>query len=72
MPYLAMRRGPGQPTGAAVRVVYMRSRAHSEDGLASAFRSYYAELARLAAFILGDKDAGKDVVQDVFRAGRPA
>lgn len=50
----------------------MRSRAHSEDGLASAFRSYYAELARLAAFILGDKDAGKDVVQDVFRAGRPA
>ena len=37
-----------------------------EDGLAWAFRSHRAELVRLAAFILGDRGAGEDVVQDVF------
>jgi RNA polymerase sigma-70 factor (sigma-E family) len=34
--------------------------------LASAFRSYRAELVRLAAFLLSDRGAGEDVVQDVF------
>ena len=34
--------------------------------LASVFSAYRGELTRLAAFILGDRGAGEDVVQDVF------
>jgi RNA polymerase sigma-70 factor (sigma-E family) len=36
------------------------------DDLAGAFRAHRAELVRLAAFILADRGAGEDVVQDVF------
>jgi RNA polymerase sigma-70 factor (sigma-E family) len=44
-------------------VVYVKpSMATLED----VFRSHRAELVRLAAFILGDRGAGEDVVQDVF------
>jgi RNA polymerase sigma-70 factor (sigma-E family) len=47
-----------------------RTRA-GQDGLAfgdlaAVFRAHRAELVRLAAFILADKAAGEDVVQDVF------
>jgi RNA polymerase sigma factor (sigma-70 family) len=35
-------------------------------GLDEAFRSHRAELVRVAAFILGDRGAAEDVVQDVF------
>ena len=34
--------------------------------LASVFSAYQGELTRLAAFILGDRGAGEDVVQDLF------
>jgi RNA polymerase sigma-70 factor (sigma-E family) len=34
--------------------------------LGGVFQEHRAELVRLAAFILGDKDSGEDVVQDVF------
>lgn len=34
--------------------------------LAGVFRTYHGELTRLAAFILGDRGAGEDVVQDLF------
>jgi RNA polymerase sigma-70 factor (sigma-E family) len=34
--------------------------------LAAVYRAHRAELVRLAAFILSDKGAGEDVVQDVF------
>jgi RNA polymerase sigma-70 factor (sigma-E family) len=34
--------------------------------LGEVFREYQAELVRLAAFILGDRSTGEDVVQDVF------
>ena len=34
--------------------------------LGEVFQEHRAELVRLAAFILGDKDSGEDVVQDVF------
>jgi RNA polymerase sigma-70 factor (sigma-E family) len=34
--------------------------------LGGVFRSHQGELVRLASFILGDKGAGEDVVQDVF------
>lgn len=50
----------------------MTSRTRADDGglafgdLAAAFRAHRAELVRLAAFILADKSAGEDVVQDVF------
>jgi DNA-directed RNA polymerase specialized sigma24 family protein len=36
------------------------------DDLAGTFRAHRAELVRLAAFILADRGAGEDVVQDVF------
>jgi hypothetical protein len=36
------------------------------DRLAGVLRSHWAELVRLAAFVLGDKSAGEDIVQDVF------
>jgi len=35
-------------------------------GLDEAFRLHRAELVRMAAFILGDRGAAEDVVQDVF------
>jgi RNA polymerase sigma-70 factor (sigma-E family) len=50
----------------------MTSRARADDGglavgdLAAVFRAHRAELVRVAAFILADKGAGEDVVQDVF------
>jgi RNA polymerase sigma-70 factor (sigma-E family) len=50
----------------------MTSRTRAGDGglasgdLAAVFRAHRAELVRLAAFILADKGAGEDVVQDVF------
>jgi RNA polymerase sigma-70 factor (sigma-E family) len=44
----------------------MKPSTHPDDELAGAFRSHRAELVRLAAFILGDRGAGEDVVQDVF------
>ncbi len=34
--------------------------------LGEVFQEHQAELVRLAAFILGDRGAGEDVVQDVF------
>ena len=34
--------------------------------MAAVFRAHRAELVRLAAFILANKEAGEDVVQDVF------
>jgi RNA polymerase sigma factor (sigma-70 family) len=60
----------------------MTSRTRAGDGglasgdLAAVFRAHRAELVRLAAFILADKGAGEDVVQDVFarmhaRQGKP-
>jgi RNA polymerase sigma-70 factor (sigma-E family) len=51
----------------SVRVVYVKASglAHAHD-LAQVFRSHHGELVRLAAFILGDRGAGEDVVQDVF------
>jgi RNA polymerase sigma-70 factor (sigma-E family) len=48
-------------------VVHVKpSAAIHADELANAFCSHQAELVRLAAFILGDRGAGEDVVQDVF------
>jgi len=50
----------------------MTSSARARDGglafgdMAAVFRAHRAELVRLAAFILADKGAGEDVVQDVF------
>jgi RNA polymerase sigma-70 factor (sigma-E family) len=44
----------------------MKSSTQPEDALARVFRSHHAELVRLAAFILSDRGAGEDVVQDVF------
>jgi RNA polymerase sigma-70 factor (sigma-E family) len=49
-----------------VRVIYMKPSTYPGGDLASAFRSHRAELVRLAAFILSDRGAGEDVVQDVF------
>lgn len=59
-------RSGGQPTTGTVRVVYVKPSTHSGGELAEVFRSYRAELVRLAAFILSDRGAGEDVVQDVF------
>jgi RNA polymerase sigma-70 factor (sigma-E family) len=36
------------------------------ETLGEVFHAHHAELVRLAAFILGDRGAGEDVVQDVF------
>ena len=47
-------------------MVYVKPSTHSGGDLAGVFRSHRAELVRLAAFILGDRGAGEDVVQDVF------
>jgi RNA polymerase sigma factor (sigma-70 family) len=62
----------GQPAAGAVGVVYVRASTFQDDStyqgdsLSEAFRSHRAELVRLAAFILSDRGAGEDVVQDVF------
>jgi RNA polymerase sigma-70 factor (sigma-E family) len=55
-----------QPTASAVRVVYMNPSTYRAGGLDDVFRLYWADLVRLAAFILGDRGAAEDVVQDVF------
>ena len=44
----------------------MKPSTHPGESLGEVFRSHRAELVRLAAFILGDRGAGEDVVQDVF------
>ena len=44
----------------------MKPGTYPRDDLAGTFRTHQPELVRLAAFILGDKAAGEDVVQDVF------
>lgn len=54
-----------QPRAGAVRVVYVKLSTQSGD-LAEIFRLHRAELVRLAAFILSDRGAGEDAVQDVF------
>jgi RNA polymerase sigma-70 factor (sigma-E family) len=36
------------------------------ESLGEVFRAHHAELVRLAAFIVGDRGTGEDVVQDVF------
>jgi RNA polymerase sigma-70 factor (sigma-E family) len=36
------------------------------ESLGEVFQAHHAELVRLAAFILGDRGSGEDVVQDVF------
>jgi RNA polymerase sigma factor (sigma-70 family) len=56
----------GQPTARAVRVVYMKPSTYRDGGLDEVFRLHWAELVRLAAFILSDRGAAEDVVQDVF------
>jgi RNA polymerase sigma factor (sigma-70 family) len=49
-----------------VGVVYVKASTYPGDRLAEVFRSHRAELVRLAAFILSDRGAGEDTVQDVF------
>jgi RNA polymerase sigma-70 factor (sigma-E family) len=44
----------------------MKPSAYPGRGLDEVFRSHRAELVRVAAFILGDRGAAEDVVQDVF------
>lgn len=44
----------------------MNPSTYRAGGLDDVFRLYWAELVRLAAFILGDRGAAEDVVQDVF------
>ncbi len=44
----------------------MKPSAYPGVDLAEAFRLHSAELLRVAAFILGDRGAAEDVVQDVF------
>ncbi len=44
----------------------MKPTLHLAGDLGEVFQEHQAELVRLAAFILGDKGAGEDVVQDVF------
>lgn len=44
----------------------MKSSTYPGGSLDEAFRSHRAELVRMAAFILGDRGAAEDVVQDVF------
>jgi RNA polymerase sigma-70 factor (sigma-E family) len=44
----------------------MKPSTYPGAGLDEAFRLHGAELVRLAAFILGDRGAAEDVVQDVF------
>ena len=49
-----------------VCVVCMKPTLHSPGDLGEAFRLHRADLVRLAAFIVGDRGTGEDVVQDVF------
>ena len=44
----------------------MKPSTHPGGRLDEAFRLHRAELVRVAAFILGDRGAAEDVVQDVF------
>jgi RNA polymerase sigma-70 factor (sigma-E family) len=44
----------------------MKKSGYAAQDLAGAFRSHRGELVRVAAFILGDRSAGEDAVQDVF------
>jgi RNA polymerase sigma-70 factor (sigma-E family) len=44
----------------------MKPSTYPGGGLDEAFRLHYADLVRVAAFILGDRGAAEDVVQDVF------
>jgi RNA polymerase sigma factor (sigma-70 family) len=50
----------------AVGVVCMSLSTRPGVDLGEVYRSHRAELVRLAAFILSDRGAGEDVVQDVF------
>jgi len=47
-------------------VVCMKPTLHPPGDLGEAFRLHRADLVRLAAFIVGDRGTGEDVVQDVF------
>ncbi len=47
-------------------MVCMKPTLHSPGDLGEAFRLHRAGLVRLAAFIVGDRGTGEDVVQDVF------
>jgi RNA polymerase sigma-70 factor (sigma-E family) len=49
-----------------VRVVYMKPTLRPPEELGEVFRAHQADLVRLAAFILGDRGTGEDVVQDLF------
>ncbi len=44
----------------------MKSTSHPPRDLGEAFRLHRDDLVRLAAFIVGDRGTGEDVVQDVF------
>jgi len=44
----------------------MKPSTYRDGGLDEVFRLHWAELVRLAAFILSDRGAAEDVVQDVF------
>jgi DNA-directed RNA polymerase specialized sigma24 family protein len=52
--------------GGTVRVVYMKPTFRLAVDFGEVFQEHRAELVRLAAFILGDRSTGEDVVQDVF------
>jgi RNA polymerase sigma-70 factor (sigma-E family) len=56
----------GQPKTGAVRVVHMKPTLRLTEDLGEVFQAHQAELVRLAAFILGDRGTGEDVVQDLF------
>jgi len=47
-------------------VVSMKPTLRPAEDLGEVFEAHQAELVRLAAFILGDRGTGEDVVQDVF------
>jgi RNA polymerase sigma-70 factor (sigma-E family) len=65
----------GQPKTGEVRVVDMKPTLRPAEDLGEVFQAHQAGLVRLAAFILGDRGTGEDVVQDVFvrmhRRGHP-
>jgi RNA polymerase sigma-70 factor (sigma-E family) len=56
----------GQPKQGTVCVVCMKPTLHPPGDLGEVFRLHRAGLVRLAAFIVGDRGTGEDVVQDVF------
>lgn len=47
-------------------MVCMKPTQHPPGDLGEVFRLHRADLVRLAAFIVGDRGTGEDVVQDVF------